>query len=130
MTHLLLLRERDTARAISEENVAVIRELWDAYACGDVERVLEFCDPHVVMITLEEGPLYGVDAARRNHERWKEAWEVYTMRNWKSSGSMSSAKGGMPSKPPGCGSRRCRGRVWRSCALPSMRSTGPTGTRR
>jgi ketosteroid isomerase-like protein len=60
---------------MSEENIAVIRDLWDAYACGDFERVLEFCDPHVVMITLEEGPLYGVDAARRNHERWKEAWK-------------------------------------------------------
>jgi ketosteroid isomerase-like protein len=60
---------------MSEENVAVIRDLWDADACGDFERVLEFCDPHVVMITLEEAPLYGVDAARRSRERLKEARE-------------------------------------------------------
>ena len=34
-----------------------------------------------------------------------------------------------PSKPPGCRSRRCRRRTWRSCARASTRSTAATWTR-
>ena len=60
---------------MSQENVEVIRELWDAYARGDFDRVLALCDPHLVSLTLEEGPLYGIDAARANYDRWKDAWE-------------------------------------------------------
>ncbi len=34
---------------------------------------------------------------------------------WMSSGTSRSTAPVMPSKPPGCGSRRCRGRTWRWC---------------
>ena len=37
-------------------------------------------------------------------------------------------EGPKPSKPPGCGSRRCRRRTWRSCAAHSMLGTAATST--
>ena len=52
----------------------VVREVWDAYARGDLDDIMQFSDPHVVMITLEDGALYGFDAVRKNYERWQEAW--------------------------------------------------------
>jgi hypothetical protein len=55
--------------------VEVIRELWNAYGRGDFDHVLSLCDPHIVSLTLEEGPLYGSDAVRANYERWKDAWK-------------------------------------------------------
>jgi uncharacterized protein len=58
-----------------QENVEVVRELWDAYSRGDIDRVIALSDPYVVLVTLEEGPLYGPDAVRANYARWMEAWE-------------------------------------------------------
>ena len=60
---------------MSQENVEVVRELWDAYSRGDLDRVLALSDPYVVLVSLEEGPLYGSDAVRANYARWMEAWE-------------------------------------------------------
>jgi ketosteroid isomerase-like protein len=60
---------------MSQKNVEVVRELWDAYSRGDFDQVLALSDPYVVMVSLEEGALYGPDAIRKNYERWREAWE-------------------------------------------------------
>ncbi len=60
---------------MSQENVEVVRELWDAYSRGDFDRVIALTDPYVVLVSLEEGPLYGPDAVRANYARWMEAWE-------------------------------------------------------
>jgi ketosteroid isomerase-like protein len=60
---------------MSEENEEVIRRVWDAYARADFDQIRAHSDPAVLMITLEEGPLYGIEAVRKNHERWWEAWE-------------------------------------------------------
>jgi ketosteroid isomerase-like protein len=60
---------------MSQENVEVVRELWDAYSRGDFDRVIALSDPYVVLVSLEEGPLYGPDAVRANYARWMEAWE-------------------------------------------------------
>jgi uncharacterized protein len=65
----------DTGRAMSQENVEIVRELWDAYSRGDFDRVLALSDPYVVLVSLEEGPLYGPEAVRANYARWMEAWE-------------------------------------------------------
>ena len=65
----------DTQWAMPQENVEVVRELWDAYSLGDFDRVIALSDPYVVLVTLEEGPLYGSDAVRANYARWMEAWE-------------------------------------------------------
>ena len=60
---------------MSEENVGVVRKVWDAYSRGDYDRVAGFHDPHVVVITLEDGAVYGYNAVLANHERWDEAWK-------------------------------------------------------
>jgi ketosteroid isomerase-like protein len=60
---------------MSQENVEVVRRVWDAYSRRDFDQVRTLSDPAVVMITLEEGPLYGIEAVRKNHERWWETWE-------------------------------------------------------
>ena len=51
---------------MSQENVEVVRKVWDAYSRGDFDQIMGFSDPYVVMITLEEGPLYGFNAVREN----------------------------------------------------------------
>ena len=60
---------------MSQENVEVVREAWDAYSRGDYERIAAFHDPHIVVVTLEDGALYGNNAVLANYERWDEAWE-------------------------------------------------------
>ena len=60
---------------MSQKNVEIVREAWDAYSRGDYARVGGFHDPHIVVITLEDGAVYGNDAVLANYERWNEAWE-------------------------------------------------------
>jgi uncharacterized protein len=60
---------------MSQENVEVVREIWDAYSRGDFDQIRAHSDPAVVMISVEEGPLYGIEAVRKNQERWSEAWK-------------------------------------------------------
>jgi ketosteroid isomerase-like protein len=52
---------------MSQENAEVVRELWDAYSRGDIERVIALSDPYVVLVTLEEGPLSRPSVLRRNY---------------------------------------------------------------
>jgi ketosteroid isomerase-like protein len=61
---------------MSQKNVEIVRDLWDAYSRGDIDRVIALSDPYVVLVTLEEGPLYGPDAVRANYARWMEAWRT------------------------------------------------------
>ena len=60
---------------MSQDNVEIVREAHDAYSRGDYERVAGFHDPHIVVITLEDGAVYGNDDVIANYERWNEAWE-------------------------------------------------------
>ena len=60
---------------MSEENLEVVREVWDAYSRGDYDRIAGFHDPHIVVISLEDGALYGNSAVLANYERWNESWE-------------------------------------------------------
>jgi ketosteroid isomerase-like protein len=60
---------------MSEKNVEVVRRIWDAYSRRDFDEIQAQSDPAVVMITVEDGTLYGIEAVRRNHERWWEAWD-------------------------------------------------------
>src|SRR5262245_39457116 len=60
---------------MSEQNVEVVREVWDAYERGDYARVAAFHDPYIVVVALEEGALYGSDAVLASWDRWNEAWE-------------------------------------------------------
>jgi ketosteroid isomerase-like protein len=67
---------RDTAGAMSHDNVEIVREALDAYSRGDYDRVEGFHDPHIVVVTLEDGVVYGNDAVLANYKRWNEAWEA------------------------------------------------------
>ena len=60
---------------MSQENVEIVREALDAYSRGDYDRVGGFHDPHIVVVTLEDGVVYGNDDVLANYERWNEAWE-------------------------------------------------------
>ena len=60
---------------MSQENVEIVRDAWDAYSRGDYDRIAGFHDPHIVVVTLEDGAVYGNDAVLANYERWDEAWE-------------------------------------------------------
>src|SRR5689334_15844169 len=60
---------------MSQENVETVREAWAAYSHGDYDRVAGFHDPHIVVVTLEDGAVYGNDAVLANYKRWDEAWE-------------------------------------------------------
>ena len=60
---------------MSQENEEIVREANDAYSRGDYDRVAGFHDPHIVVITLEDGVVYGNDAVIANYKRWNEAWE-------------------------------------------------------
>ena len=60
---------------MSQENVKVVREAWDAYSGGDYDRIAGFHDTHIVVVTLEDGAVYGNNAVLANYERWDEAWE-------------------------------------------------------
>ena len=60
---------------MAQENVEIVREAYDAYSRGDYDRLAGIHDPHIVVISLEDGALYGNDAVLANYERWNEAWE-------------------------------------------------------
>ena len=36
---------------MSQENVEIVRELWDAYSRGDFDRVVALSDPYVVLVS-------------------------------------------------------------------------------
>jgi ketosteroid isomerase-like protein len=60
---------------MSQENVEIVRAARDAYSHGDYDRVEGFHDPHIVVVTLEDGVVYGNDAVLANYKRWNEACE-------------------------------------------------------
>ena len=63
-----LLRGRDTARAMSQENVEVVRGTFDAFRDRDLDAFLSYMDPDVEFrsLVLEiEGVYHGHDGARR-----------------------------------------------------------------
>jgi ketosteroid isomerase-like protein len=66
---------RDTAGAMSEENVEIVRRSIAAFE-GDEEAWLTAIDPSHVWYPLEEGniPSHGLDAARAIRKRWLDSW--------------------------------------------------------
>jgi ketosteroid isomerase-like protein len=60
---------------MSQENEEIVRQALDAYSRGDYDRVGGFHDPHIVVVTLEDGVVYGNTDVLANYERWNEAWE-------------------------------------------------------
>jgi ketosteroid isomerase-like protein len=73
---------RDTAWAMSQENVAIVGEAFAAFDRGDTEAVLRLCDEDIVVTQPPELP--GVPAEQHGHRGvleafaiWPEQWEDY-----------------------------------------------------
>ncbi len=64
---------------MSRENVEAVRRATEAYNVGDLTPLGELYDPHIVMYHLEgwpePGPSEGREAAIREIEQLREAWQ-------------------------------------------------------
>jgi uncharacterized protein len=60
---------------MSEENVKVVRRIFEAYVAGDPEKTLADADPEIVWNPVEETPTQGHDAVREYLRRWEADWE-------------------------------------------------------
>lgn len=70
---------------MSEENVEVVRRIWEAVERGDREAVFALYDPAIVLDnSTVPGPVAGVyhgqDGVRRFAEEWRESFETETYR--------------------------------------------------
>ena len=85
-TALRLLRHglrRDTARAMSQENVEIVRGIIDAHERGDAEAVFSKYDPEIewhlstvfARASEFEPVYYGHDGIRTFWRTWFSAWE-------------------------------------------------------
>jgi ketosteroid isomerase-like protein len=68
---------------MSEENVEIMRRVWDAYAKLDIETILSLTDPQAEFVTThfagwpEEEVYRGLDGVRRFFEQWLGVWETF-----------------------------------------------------
>jgi ketosteroid isomerase-like protein len=62
---------------MSQENVEVVKQAYDAYVRGDLSGALEYYDADVTFNPNEELPIRGHGAVRAYLERWEEPWEDY-----------------------------------------------------
>jgi ketosteroid isomerase-like protein len=65
--------QRDTAWAMSEENVEIVRAAFAALNRGDFDAILETYDPHVEFVTLLLGTHHGKEALRTLLEENRQA---------------------------------------------------------
>jgi ketosteroid isomerase-like protein len=69
---------RDTARAMSEENVEIVLGQWDAWNNADLDRWAEAWDSEVVVVAPKGWPEgeaeHGLDAWRRQAQRLRDTW--------------------------------------------------------
>jgi uncharacterized protein len=61
---------------MSEENVEVVRRLFETYNQGDFDAALACLAPDVVYETGQELPARGPDEVRAMWERWEFDWEA------------------------------------------------------
>jgi ketosteroid isomerase-like protein len=68
----------NTFDRVSEDNVAVVRRMWEAFLCNDFETSLSSFDPDVEWdgTNLPDGKIaLGLDAVMDHITRWAEMWE-------------------------------------------------------
>lgn len=66
---------RDTERAMSEENIELVRQGYEAWNRGDVDAWLELLDPEIEFRTAQ---LFSdTDAVYRGHEGMKKFWHTF-----------------------------------------------------
>ena len=65
---------------MSQENVEVVRALFEAWNAGDTDAVREYFDPGVIMRMPEDfpeaGPFVGREAVMRQLEQQRETWDA------------------------------------------------------
>jgi ketosteroid isomerase-like protein len=66
---------RDTGRAMSQENVEVVRR----FLLLEVDEALTYVDPDIVWNPAEESATQGHDAVRASLVRWKSEWDDYEL---------------------------------------------------
>jgi ketosteroid isomerase-like protein len=71
------LLARDTGPAMSQENVEVVRDAFDAFTRGDVEGVLQRCDEDIVITQPRELPVLGASPQQRGHSGVLEAFAIW-----------------------------------------------------
>src|SRR5215207_1823738 len=68
---------------MSQENVEIVRRGWEAWVRGDLDALLELCDPAVEWDTIhmegwpEDAVYFGRDGVRRFLEEWLASWERF-----------------------------------------------------
>jgi ketosteroid isomerase-like protein len=75
-------KPRDTARAMLDENVEVVRRMWDAFLSGDFDTALSClaCDIEWDGTNLPDGRVgRGHEAVLEHAARWAEAWDDWTV---------------------------------------------------
>jgi ketosteroid isomerase-like protein len=75
------LQWRDTAWAMSEENIEIVRKAiaYEYDGVGDRAEAEAIFDPGVVLNPTDEAPSYGFGAMRSDMERWASAFEELTV---------------------------------------------------
>jgi ketosteroid isomerase-like protein len=68
---------------MSQENVEIVRAVFEAYNAADMNAVRELYDPDVILRTVEDwpepGPYVGREAAMRFHEQLRDTWDADTL---------------------------------------------------
>ena len=67
---------------MSQENVEIVRAMFEAYSAGDMDAFRELHDPDVIGRMPEgwpEGPFMGRDAVMRQFEQIRETFDVPTV---------------------------------------------------
>jgi ketosteroid isomerase-like protein len=68
---------------MSEENVEIVRALFEAWNAADIDTSRELYDPDVIVRTVEDwpepGPHVGREAAMRFHEQLRDTWNANTV---------------------------------------------------
>jgi ketosteroid isomerase-like protein len=75
-------RAADTGEAMSQENVDVIRQGWDAWLRGDLPRLFRNFDPEIVWDTSHfhdwpEPAYHGIEGVERFLNEWLNVWDDY-----------------------------------------------------
>ena len=60
---------------MSDENVEIVRRMFEAYEREGAGGGMEALDPGVVWHPADEAPQHGIDAALAYMERWEAEWE-------------------------------------------------------
>jgi ketosteroid isomerase-like protein len=67
---------------MSEENVEIVRQGWDAWLRGDLQGLLALLDPEVIWDTTHfhdwpESAYYGPEGVERFLSEWLDVWDDY-----------------------------------------------------